>query len=71
MRHTHSPPLLGEWVLFILLTARLNMNKSSKALRVLLVDESPHRAGAVEQALRQAGHAVAAHVAPHDDLRAR
>ncbi|MDO9371651.1 MAG: ANTAR domain-containing protein [Gammaproteobacteria bacterium] len=47
------------------------MNKPSKALRVLLVDESPHRAGAVEQALRQAGHAVAAHIAPHDDLRAR
>lgn len=47
------------------------MNKPSEALCVLLVDESPHRAGAVAQALRRAGHTIAAHIAPHDDLRAR
>lgn len=41
------------------------------ALRIVLVDEDPERAGELEQALVACGHTVVARLGGRDDLRAR
>ncbi|MCU0670100.1 MAG: response regulator [Myxococcota bacterium] len=41
------------------------------ALRIVLVDEDPERAGELEQALVACGHTVVARLGRRDDLRAR